>query len=176
MATPPHVPTCFFSSSRPQTPHGQCNRSCLRHRSLLQPHIESHSCFFLPLFQNEAECHVQLIVKVWNLENVFPRVWEFMRWLHFGIWVLHHRILLHAVICVNVCKVCVLGQGHSTAYLFALVRSQVAQAQNMSIGKHRRASSLLRNIQNIRIRMGKKPIVSLTYENERISIKTAYLT
>ena len=37
--------------------------------------------------------------------------------------------------------------------------------------EHRRALALLRNIQNIRICMGKKPIVSLTYENERISIK-----
>ena len=36
---------------------------------------------------------------------------------------------------------------------------------------HRRASALLRNIRNIRICMGKKPIVSVTYENERISIK-----
>ena len=34
--------------------------------------------------------------------------------------------------------------------------------------KHRRT---LRNIPNIRICMGKKPIVSVTYENERISIK-----
>ena len=39
--------------------------------------------------------------------------------------------------------------------------------------EHRRASALLRNIQNIRICMGKKPFVSVTYENERI---TAYLT
>ena len=37
--------------------------------------------------------------------------------------------------------------------------------------EHRRALALLRNIKNIRICMGKKPIVSLTYENERISIK-----
>ena len=37
--------------------------------------------------------------------------------------------------------------------------------------EHRRASALLRNIQNIRICMGKNPIVSVTYENERISIK-----
>ena len=29
----------------------------------------------------------------------------------------------------------------------------------------------MRNIQNIRICMGKKPTVSVTYENERISIK-----
>ena len=43
----------------------------------------------------------------------------------------------------------------------------------MSIGKHRQASALLRNIQNIRICMGKKPIVSVTYENERISIKNS---
>ena len=34
--------------------------------------------------------------------------------------------------------------------------------------EHRRASALLRNI---RICVGKKPIVSVTYENERISIK-----
>ena len=39
--------------------------------------------------------------------------------------------------------------------------------------KHRRASALLRNIRNIRICMGKKPIASVTYENERISIKNS---
>ena len=39
--------------------------------------------------------------------------------------------------------------------------------------EHRRASALLRNIQNIRICMGKKPIVPVTYENERISIKNS---
>ena len=39
--------------------------------------------------------------------------------------------------------------------------------------EHRRALALLRNIQNIRICMGKKPIVSVTYENERISIKNS---
>ena len=33
------------------------------------------------------------------------------------------------------------------------------------------SGQLLRNIQNIRICMGKNPIVSVTYENERISIK-----
>ena len=38
---------------------------------------------------------------------------------------------------------------------------------------HRRTSALLRNIRNIRICMGKKPIVSVTYENERISIKNS---
>ena len=38
----------------------------------------------------------------------------------------------------------------------------------------RRASALLRNIQNIRICVGKKSyIVSVTYENERISIKNS---
>ena len=43
--------------------------------------------------------------------------------------------------------------------------------------EHRRASALLRKIQNVRICMRKKPIVSVTYENERILIKkTAYLT
>ena len=60
---------------------------------------------------------------------------------------------------------------------------QVAQARNISIGEHRRASAsigehrrasaLLRNAQNIRICMGKKPIVSVTYENEWISIKNS---
>ena len=39
--------------------------------------------------------------------------------------------------------------------------------------EHRRASALLHNIQNIRICKGKKSIVSLTYENERISIKNS---
>ena len=39
--------------------------------------------------------------------------------------------------------------------------------------EHRQASALLRNIQNIRICMGKKPTVSVTYENERISIKNS---
>ena len=39
--------------------------------------------------------------------------------------------------------------------------------------EHRRASALLRNIQNIRICMGKKPIISVTFENERISIQNS---
>ena len=42
----------------------------------------------------------------------------------------------------------------------------------------RRASELLRDVRNIRICMGKKPIVTVTYENERISMKHSlpYLT
>ena len=39
--------------------------------------------------------------------------------------------------------------------------------------EHRRASALLRNIQNMRICVGKKPIVPVTYENERISTKNS---
>ena len=39
--------------------------------------------------------------------------------------------------------------------------------------KHRRQTALLRNIRNIRICMGKKSIVSVIYENERISIKNS---
>ena len=39
--------------------------------------------------------------------------------------------------------------------------------------EHRRTSALLPNIENIRICMGKKPIVSVTYENETISIKNS---
>ena len=114
MATPPHVLVLRLLTVSVT--------GCLRQRRLLQPHIKSHSRFVLPLFQNEAECDVRLIVKFWNLENVFSRVWEFTRWLQFGIWVLHHSMLLHAVICVIVYKKYVLAQGHSTAYLFALVR------------------------------------------------------
>ena len=40
--------------------------------------------------------------------------------------------------------------------------------------ENRRASALLRSIQNIMICMGKKPIVSVTYQNERISIKKQF--
>ena len=40
----------------------------------------------------------------------------------------------------------------------------------------RRTSALLCNIRNIRICIWRIPIVSVTYENERISIKTAYRT
>ena len=39
--------------------------------------------------------------------------------------------------------------------------------------EHRRTSALLHNIQNIRISMGKKLLLSVTYENERISIKNS---
>ena len=49
-------------------------------------------------------------------------------------------------------------------------RVAIATGSPSSKYEHRRASALLRNIQNIRICMGKKPIVSVTYENERISI------
>ena len=41
--------------------------------------------------------------------------------------------------------------------------------------EHQRALELLHNIQNIRICMGKKPIISVTYENEKISIKNSLL-
>ena len=41
--------------------------------------------------------------------------------------------------------------------------------------EHRRTPALLRNIRNIRICMGKKPIVSVTYENERnVTIDARY--
>ena len=61
-----------------------------------------------------------------------------------------------------------LEQAISPGTLILQIRLQVAQARD-----DRRASALLRNIQNIRICMGKKPIVSVTYENERISIKNS---
>ena len=41
--------------------------------------------------------------------NVLSRVWEFTRGLQFGIWVLHHSMLLHAFICVIVYKAYVAG-------------------------------------------------------------------
>ena len=47
--------------------------------------------------------------------------------------------------------------------LYIKVHTQVAQV--------RQTSALLRNIRNIRICTEKKPIVSVTYENERIYIK-----
>ena len=48
-------------------------------------------------------------------------VWEFTRTrcLQFGTSMLHHRMLLHAVICVAIYKAYVKGQGHSTASLSA---------------------------------------------------------
>ena len=64
--------------------------------------------------------------------------------------------------------------GHN---FFSCERYQVTGSPSSKY-EHRRASALLRNIRNIRICMGKTPIVSVTYENERISIKkkTGYLT
>ena len=54
---------------------------------------------------------------------VFSRVWEFTWCLQFGIWVLQHSMLLHAVICVilrhSLHKAHVTGQGYSTASLLA---------------------------------------------------------
>ena len=55
--------------------------------------------------------------------------------------------------------------------------TQVAQAKYEHRRVHRRASALLRNVQNIRICMGKKTDrfcnQCVTYENERISIKNS---
>ena len=49
------------------------------------------------------------------------------------------------------------------------IAPQVAQARKK---EHRRASALLSNVRNIRICMGKKPIVSVTYGNEEDFNKT----
>ena len=49
----------------------------------------------------------------------------------------------------------------------SIARPQVPQARN---NEYRRTSALLRNTGNIKICMGKKSIVSVTYGNERISI------
>ena len=62
--------------------------------------------------------------------------------------------------------------GHN---FFSCERYQVTGSPSSKY-EHRRASALLRNIRNIRIRMGKTPIVSVTYENERISIKKRPVT
>ena len=53
------------------------------------------------------------------------------------------------------------------------VRGAYTTGNPSSKYEHRRTSALLRNIQNVRICMGKKPIVSVTYENERISVKNS---
>ena len=47
---------------------------------------------------------------------------------------------------------------------------QLAQVRNMSIGEFWHS---VRNIRNIRICMGKKPIVTVTYKNQRISMKNS---
>ena len=52
------------------------------------------------------------------------------------------------------------------------VSTQVAQARNISIGEHRHCCATF-EIHCIRICMEKKPIVFVTYENERISIKNS---
>ena len=62
--------------------------------------------------------------------------------------------------------------GHN---FFSCERYQVTGSPSSKY-EHRRASALLRNIRNIRICMGKKPFVSVTYENERISIKKRPVT
>ena len=54
-------------------------------------------------------------------------------------------------------------------------KDSVTTASPGSKYEHRRTSALLRHIRNIRICMGKKPIVSVTCENERISIKKKQL-
>ena len=48
--------------------------------------------------------------------------------------------------------------------------SRITRSQSSKY-KHRRASPLLCNIRNIRSCMRKKPTLSVTYENEKISIK-----
>ena len=53
--------------------------------------------------------------------------------------------------------------------------AQVTSSQGSKY-EHRRASALLRNIQNIRISMGKKPIVSVTYKGKPLYRgKTVYI-
>ena len=47
------------------------------------------------------------------------------------------------------------------------VNSLITTGSPSSKYEHRRTSALLRNILNIRICMGRKPIVSVTYKNER---------
>ena len=58
-------------------------------------------------------------------------------------------------------------------YAYNCVHVNAITGSPSSKYKHRRALALLRNIQNIRLCMGKKPIISVTYENERISIKNS---
>ena len=54
---------------------------------------------------------------------------------------------------------------------FWILVPQVAQARNISIGEHRRCCVTL--ISKYKDLYGKEPTVSVTYENERISIKNS---
>ena len=51
--------------------------------------------------------------------------------------------------------------------------SRITTGSPSSKYKHRRTLALLRNNQSVRIGMAKKPIVSVTYENERITVKNS---
>ena len=65
------------------------------------------------------------------------------------------------------------GEFMRKIYAASLILFTLTTGSPGSKYEHRRAWALLRNIQNIRICMGKKPIVSVTYENERISIENS---
>ena len=56
--------------------------------------------------------------------------------------------------------------------IFPAIRKNTGSSPSSKY-EHRRTSALYRNIRNIRICMGKKPIFSVTYENERISIRNS---
>ena len=64
-------------------------------------------------------------------------------------------------------------QNSARARTSTLNSARVTTGSPSSKYEHRRTSALLSTIQNIRICMKKKPIVSVTYENERISIKNS---
>ena len=70
-------------------------------------------------------------------------------------------------------SVCCYSQTYKKQLLMVGQLQRITTGSPSSKYEHRRASALLRNIQNIRICMGKKPIVSVTYENERISIRNS---
>ena len=56
--------------------------------------------------------------------------------------------------------------------IFQRIKSYLNQLPKLK-NEHRRALALLRNVRNIGFGMRKETIVSVTYENERISIKNS---
>jgi len=70
------------------------------------------------------------------------------------------------VLVVLVERLCIGNKGHMQGY------SRYTTDSPSSKYKHRRPLTLLHNIRNIRICMEKKPVVSVTYENERFFCHT----
>ena len=71
------------------------------------------------------------------------------------------------------CNLCIGTMINWSTLMKKLMQMYIITGSPSSKYEHRRASAWLCNIQNTRICKGKKPIVSVTYENDRISIKNS---